>query len=305
LKIKGIHSAPALIIVVSAMMLVAEHIDISKISANTNPYLTFIILQLICLGLPAAFFCLMKGKDYKSGLFISAPKASHFTFAAYAFLFIVSASIALSLVMYTLFPESFAGSSMDVQNSKIASFGTNDSIYAAIAFAIIPAILEEFLFRGIVRAEYSKYGTAASVIMPALLFALLHFSPVRLPIYLFSGIILGITANATQSIFPSMLIHVANNLFVLNFENYIYKIAAKHSGGIIILTFIVVSVMLISAILFFRRAENIYYDYGVKNRPSPLVKKVKKTDPPLVCQAFFSPTLLVLLIFYSIVSFVL
>jgi len=305
LKIKGIHAAPALIIVTGAMMLAAEHIDISKISKNTNPYLTFIILELICLGLPAVFFCLLRGNDYRSSLRLSLPKASHFTLSVYALVFMFAGSIALSLLMYTLFPESFAASGMDMQNAKVSAFGESDSIYAALAFAIIPAILEEFLFRGIASAEYSKYGSAAAIVMPAVLFALLHFSPVRFPIYFFTGVILGMCAFATGSIIPPMLVHLANNLFVLKYEKYIYRIAVKHSGGIIILTFMVVSVMLISAILFFRRCENIYYEFGVQNRPSPLIKKAKNTEPPLWAQAFLSPTLLVLLIFYSIASFLL
>ena len=134
---------------------------------------------------------------------------------------------------------------------------------------------------------------------------MLHFSPVRLPLYLFTGIVLALTAGAADSIIPTVLIHIANNLFVLYFEKYIYRIAGKHSGGLILLTFIVVLITFISAILFFAKAENLYWEFSVANKPSPLRKKVSAADSPLFVQAILSPTLLLLVVFWIVVSFIL
>lgn len=305
MKIKGIHAAPALITVIAAAMCAVEYVDISKISGDQSPYLTLIILELICIGVPTVFFCLLRGSEYRGALGIRMMKASHVTLSVYSLMFIISGTMALSLLMYSFFPEVFAQSGMDSKNSAMSAFTTSDSINAALTFAIIPALLEEFLFRGVVRAEYSKYGAGAQVILSSLLFAMLHFSPVRFPLYFFTGVVLALTAGAANSIMPTMIIHVANNLFILYFEKYIYKIAGKHSGGLVLLTFIVVLVTLISAILFFGKAESLHWEFSVKNRPAPLVKKVTVTDPPLTAQAFLSPTLLIFVIFFVIASFLL
>lgn len=305
MKIKGIHAAPALVTVIAAMMCAAEHLDIGKISGDASPYLTLAILQLICIGLPTVFFCLLRGTEYRSQLGVRMMRVGHITLSVYSLILIISGTMALSLLMYSLFPEAFAASGMDSKNGEMAALGVGDSIYAALTFAILPAILEELLFRGVVRAEYSKYGGAAAVLLSSLLFAFLHFSPVRLPLYLFTGIILALTAGAANTILPTVIIHVANNLFVLYFEKYIYRIAGKHSGGLILLTFIVVLIMLISAILFFARAEKLYREFAVENRPSPLVKKVTAADVPLLGQAFLSPTLLILAAFWAVASFLL
>lgn len=305
MKIKGIHAAPALVTVVAAMMCVADYLDISKISGEASPYLTVAILQIICIGLPTVFFCILKGNEYRSQLGIRLMKVKHIGLSIYALIFIISGTMALSLLMYALFPEAFAASGMDSQNTQITQFTVGDSIYAAITLAILPAILEELLFRGVVRAEYSKYGGAAVVIMSSLLFAMLHFSPVRLPIYLFCGIVLALTAGAADSIMPTVIIHVLSNLFVLYFEKYIYKIAGKHSGGLILLTFIIVLIMLVSAILFFAAAEKLYWEFSVENKPAPLVKKVKAADMPLLLQAILSPTLLITVAFWAVASFLL
>ena len=305
MKIKGIHAAPALVLVVAALMCAVDYIDISKISGDSSPYLTISILQLICIGVPTVFFCILRGNEYRSQLGLRLMRVRHITLSVYSLLFIVSGTMALSLLMYRAFPEAFAMSGMDSKNGEIAALGVGDSIYAALSFAILPAILEELLFRGVVRAEYSRYGAASAVILSSVLFGLLHFSPVRFPLYFFAGIILAMTASAANTIVPTVIIHVANNLFVLYFEKYIYKIAGKHSGGLTLLVFIVVCVMLISAILFFGKAEGLYRDYAQENRPSPLVKKVTVADSPLIIQALLSPTLLLLIAFWAIASFLL
>ncbi len=286
-------------------MCAADYLDISKISGDASPYLTLAILQIICIGVPCVFFCLLRGNDYRARVGMRFMKVRHISLSVYSLILIVSGTMALSLLMYSLFPEAFAATGMDSQNGEVAALGVGDSIYAALTFAILPAVLEEFLFRGVVRAEYSKYGGFASIVLSSILFGFLHFSPVRFPLYFFTGVILALTASAANSIFPTVLIHIANNLFVLYFEKYIYRIAGKHSGGLILLTFIVVSVMFISAILFFGKAERLYRDFAANNRPSPVVKKVSNADLPLFVQAVLSPTLLLLVIFWAVASFIL
>jgi len=305
LKIKGIHAAPALITVVAAMMCAAEYLDINKLSGEGSPFLTLAILQIICIGLPAVFFCLLRGNEYRHTLGLRLMKAKHATLCVYAFLFMISGTMALSLLLYSFFPEAFAASGMDSFSAEYSKEMAGEGFYIAITVAILPAILEELLIRGVVRSEYSKYGGGAAIIMSSVLFGLLHFSPVRFPIYFFCGVVLALTASAADSIMPAVIVHVANNLFVLYFEKYVYKIAGKHSGGIILLVFIVVLVMLISAILFFSKAENIYWDYSASNKPAPLVKKKTIADAPLLLQAILSPTLLLLIVFWAVVSFML
>ena len=196
-------------------------------------------------------------------------KTQHITLTVWALLFMTAGSIVLSFLMYYLFPDAFVASAL----SNTAQGESVSRINLLIVFALLPALLEEFLFRGILCAEYSSYGASVAVVMSSLCFALLHFSFVRLPIYFFMGVVLSLTAGATRSLVPSILIHAANNAFVLFFETYLYRIAGKHSGGLILLAFLIGVTTLVFAILFFSRAEKLYYGYGVMNRPSPLIRK--------------------------------
>ncbi len=297
MKIKGIHAAPALLIIISALLCGANLIDVQAISKNTNIYLTVMVLELIILGVPSAFFCILRGAGYNQGLRVKMMKARHVTITIWAFLFMTAGSIVLSFLMYYLFPDAFIASALDSSVNRSAS-----RIYLLITFALLPALLEEFLFRGILSAEYSSYGASTAVIISSLCFGLLHFSFVRLPIYFFMGIILALTAGATRSLLPPVLIHAANNAFVLFFETYLYRLAGKHSGGLILLAFLIGAATLIFAILFFSRAEKLYYGYGVMNRPSPMIRKRKAGELPLWAQAFLSPTFILFAVFSVILA---
>ena len=298
MKIKGIHAAPALLIVISALLCGANLIDIEAISKNTNVYLTIMVLELIILGVPAAFFCILRGGSYGKELRIKMMKTRHITITIWAFLFMTAGGLVLSLVMYYLFPEAFIASAL----SSTAGDADTSRIYLLIVFALLPALLEEFLFRGILSAEYSSYGASVAVIMSSLCFALMHFSFVRLPIYFFMGVVLALTAGATRSLMPSILIHAANNTFVLFFETYLYRIAGKHSGGLILLAFLIGVIMFVSAILFFSRAEKLYYGYGVMNRPSPMIRKRQPGELSLPAQAYLSPTFILFAVFAVILT---
>ena len=300
MKIKGIHAAPALIIIISALIAASNYLDISNISGGVNPYLTVMALEIACIGIPAVFFCILRGNDYKGRLNIKLMRARHTTLSFYALILIISGSIALSIFLYWLMPETFAASASAGLRGSLESTGMTDTVYAALAFGVLPAILEEFLFRGVVMAEYSPYGGTVAVIFSTLLFSLMHFTPVRLPIYLFTGTVLGMTVGATRSVISTSLIHAVYNVFTLYFEKYIYKIAAKQSGGMILLAFIVVTVLLFSAVLFFGRCEKIYRNMGADNVPSPLRRKKKPGDPPAFLAALLSPTFLLLAVFYCI-----
>lgn len=298
MKVKGIHAAPALLIVIGALLCGANLIDIEAISKNTNVYLTIMVLELIILGVPAAFFCILRGGSYSKELRLRMMQTRHVTITIWAFLFMTCGSIALSFLLYHFFPDAFVSSAMG--GALRATEGSR--LYLLITFALLPALLEEFLFRGILSAEYSSYGAGVAVIISSLCFGLLHFSFVRLPIYFFMGVVLSLTAGATRSLVPPILIHGANNAFVLFFETYLYRIAGKHSGGLILLAFLIGVSTLVFAILFFSRAEKLYYGYGVMNRPSPLIRKRKAGELSLPAQAFLSPTFLLFAVFSIILT---
>ena len=300
MKVKGIHAAPALVIVVMALTCAAGFADISAISGGMSPMLTVTVLQLIIIGIPSVFFCLLRGHEFTKKLRLKLIPARHITMTIYSLAFLVFGSMALNLVMYTLIPTAFEDAATSYMSYTVAESG--GAIYAAISLAIVPAVLEEFLCRGIISAEYNTYGSLTSVIMSALMFSMLHTSFVRFPIYLFTGVVLSLTASVSSSVLSSMLVHALNNIFVLFLEPYLYKIAAKSGSGLGLMMFIVVTLMLVFAFLFFMKAETLYSDRAYANEPAPLVRRRKPNELPHLLQALLSPTFIILAVFFVVLT---
>lgn len=86
-------------------------------------------------------------------------------------------------------------------------------VKAFVVIAIIPAIAEELMFRGIamrmIHSRSRKIGVAIAV--SAFLFAMFHSSPTGLLSIFFAGVLLGTIYYLTGSIWLSMLAHLINN----------------------------------------------------------------------------------------------
>ena len=79
--------------------------------------------------------------------------------------------------------------------------------------AIIPAVVEELLFRGLILMLLLPYGRKTAIFGSAVMFALMHQNFGQL-IYTFGmGIVLALIAIETKSIWGGILLHFFNNLF--------------------------------------------------------------------------------------------
>lgn len=93
------------------------------------------------------------------------------------------------------------------------SKSADGSIFAAfLCLAVIPALGEEFLFRGLIgRGLVQRWGTVAGVILTSLLFALVHLYPPHVLAIIPVGIVLHISYLATGTILAPILVHFLNN----------------------------------------------------------------------------------------------
>ena len=83
-----------------------------------------------------------------------------------------------------------------------------------LAFAtlcLVPAVLEEVLFRGLIQNVLQPHGDWVSVTGQAVLFALLHGDMASMFYAFPTGLFLGVLALQTGSICPGILLHGANN----------------------------------------------------------------------------------------------
>lgn len=82
-----------------------------------------------------------------------------------------------------------------------------------LVMAVMPALNEEFLCRGILYGAYRHHSKKAGIFLSALIFGLLHLNFNQMPYAVYLGIVFALMVEATGSIYTSMLMHFLLNGF--------------------------------------------------------------------------------------------
>ncbi len=90
-----------------------------------------------------------------------------------------------------------------------------------ILLAILPAICEELVFRGIIFNGLKQYGNMSAVFLSATLFMLVHSSVEQTVYPFFVGIVLALLMLRTNNIIYPIILHFLNNAIVV-VMNYVY-----------------------------------------------------------------------------------
>ena len=95
-----------------------------------------------------------------------------------------------------------------------------DLLIYYVSLAIIPAICEELLFRGVIINCLKHKGQIFAVVLSAIMFAIFHFSPEQLIYPICWGLLLGIVYLRTKNILFPMIMHFINNAFSLTLQYF-------------------------------------------------------------------------------------
>lgn len=104
-----------------------------------------------------------------------------------------------------------------VQNTALQLMDTVGELPFSVLFfaiAILPPIIEELGFRGILLQNYRESGVWSGILLSALLFGLMHMNLNQMLYAVVIGILLALLVEATDSIFSSMWMH-----FLINGSN--------------------------------------------------------------------------------------
>ena len=116
----------------------------------------------------------------------------------------------------SLFEEGLRSLGFEIKGDlgfKLDNAGT--IIFAFIALAIIPAFIEECIFRGVILQGFRHYGNWFAIIASALLFMLIHGN-IQQTIYQFGfGVLAGWLVIKSGSLWTSIAIHAINNAIVI------------------------------------------------------------------------------------------
>lgn len=111
----------------------------------------------------------------------------------------------------------------------VAESAAGQGFWAIVTAVLFAPVLEEFIFRGLVMESLlRRHRRSLSVVVSAMLFAIVHFQPSVMFSAFVSGLVLGTIYLHTNSIFSTIILHSINNaiafsLITLNVEDYSYR----------------------------------------------------------------------------------
>lgn len=89
-------------------------------------------------------------------------------------------------------------------------------IVAVFALAVLPAICEELIFRGIlVRSLATRFAPTIAVLISAVVFAAYHLSVIQLIPTFTLGVLAGVLTVRAHSVIPAMTAHLINNAIAI------------------------------------------------------------------------------------------
>ncbi|MBQ9941132.1 MAG: CPBP family intramembrane metalloprotease [Clostridia bacterium] len=200
--------APVFVSVIMILLLISDNIIKTAVINGADYYLSYTVVQLIVYMLPLAFYCKVRNM-----MFFKALKFNLFS-RRYLFLTLFLGSIFLVGILFFLFIDLYYfNGKLIANNVKTYNFAGEQSVYALLGFVIVPAIVKELLFRGVVLSEYRTYGAVCAILMSSFLFSFSSMNFSSVVILLYTGVFFGTIAVVTDSVIPSVILHIMYNAF--------------------------------------------------------------------------------------------
>lgn len=119
-------------------------------------------------------------------------------------------------------------------DSSLTSLVPDDSFLmialVLLVLGIIPAVVEEFLFRGVLQSSLERVGNPAkAIVITSVFFALAHAYLPSIPALFLMGLWLGYLAYHTQAMHLPLFLHALNNILAVLTMFYV---GAEVTGGV-------------------------------------------------------------------------
>ena len=259
MKLKPYTAAPFLAALVYLLTLCAEHL-IASLDMPTNRFLLAAgAIQLGTYLLPLVLYGLLFGGISPRRMRFALPTVVSLPASGLLGVLLLLGSALISLVLTRLgITEAESGSFIGAGAPRILLF---------LVFAVLPALCEEVIFRGVILSAFEACGTAPAIIGTSLLFAGAHMSLEEFPIYFFASVILCFSAYVSRSLLIPMLLHTLYNAASLFLSQYLGSVAA-HLESFSLLFILLFFALWILALITLAEGERVYTSYAERGLDS-------------------------------------
>ena len=228
-------------------------------TTDTYIYLSYLLYQIVFFGVTALYLRVRRERPRAIGY-----RKTHWKYYP----------IAVALIFGTLFSlgwlndwivSLFSAIGYEPPQSTIPSLSGGGIVGAFIVIAILPALLEESIFRGILLEGMKGFGTVAACLLGGFLFSVFHQSPAQTVYQFICGVVFTLLALRADSILPSVAGHFVNNALILLDARFGWL--ARVQGGGAVALYVSSALCLVGAVVylvFFDRKTNTKKSVSVK-----------------------------------------
>lgn len=164
-----------------------------------------------------------------------------------------------------------------------------------VVMAVLPAVLEELVFRGCVLHALRPFGDGFAVVVSAVLFGLMHGNIRQIPFALIVGLALGYLYVVTNSLWLPILVHFMNNALSVCLEYIGFSMGETAVGWFY--TYVIYGLALLGGVallLFF-----LLYHRHLKSPP----RLIRLTFGQRLGGLLKTPTMLISLVLFIVLLF--
>ncbi len=185
-------------------------------------YLTTAAGYVVGLSVPVLLYFAFKRVSLRN--FLPFQKTGFFRTAACVFFGAAVCMLANIPANIVVAIEKALGFSGDMPQSPLTDDPAILILYG-IVICVIPPIVEELLFRGLVLQSLRKYGNGFAIVGSAMLFGLYHGNFVQMVFAFIAGLVMALVVVRTGSLWTSIVIHFLNNSI-----SYALEMVQRYNG---------------------------------------------------------------------------
>ncbi len=200
------------------------------------------------------------------------------------------------MAFFSYFSQLFFPNPVEASSGAIYSSSFLSMLFT---IAVLPAVFEELVMRGIILSGYRSFGTLKASLATGFLFAMLHLSPQQFLYAFCVGALFCVLVQRTGSIFSSMIPH-----FLINADTVIGIFSAGADTSVAVsppatILFIYVSIFALLSLPILAGLLYLFF----KVNPLPAVPATHLAEEePLPKARFLTPSVLLLCIVYFLLG---
>lgn len=242
-----------------------------------SPLLSQVIILLIPMYLCMLMIYPGKSPVYQlSQIGMARLRAEYIFFMIFTSLFLITTSLMLNIVFGGVYPISDGFTLLGTFTAGVGEY-TVSYPYLIIVYALLPAIVEELLFRGLIYSLLQRVSESAAICISSLISATFAFSIGGFPAALFCALSYCFIRHTTRSLQACMIVHFVFNLYAIFAQTNLAKYFVS-SQNLFLLVIVAITVWLICSALFFSESARVYRHKAERIKNGEEESELKKPD---------------------------